>query len=455
MAAADVSALLEAASTPTPAPVTTPNTETTPEVDETPSEVENQPTEASETGAEPTETPTEQEKIDARKNPDAIRKVLRQLRDSSPENAPVARQLNNIVGRENAYAQVFPKVEDARQAKFLLDSIGGGEGLSSLQSTIKSINETDALLYAGDAKVLDSLLEDMKAAGKPEAFGKLAGPYLDKLAEVDPKSYGSTLRPHVFRSLVQAAFPDMLAGFDEALNGKDAEGKPAVNVEMVKHLAAEMKRWFNAEKQAVEGAAKSPKDDPDRQAFERERSEFQTQKQKAFESEVNGEWNRVNASALGESLKPYLKLPFAKNWTDATKTSVAREIMQTALADLNADKSYQSQMDALWSESKPDKAKIIDYHKRKMDLIKKRVVSEVLEARYPGFSSVKGAPQPARPVATKGAPQNTAGKAIFQATKPKTGDPNVDWDRTSDTLYTTGRFYDKKGVLRTWNPKYK
>lgn len=462
MAAADVSALIDVASSPdvSPASVATesPVDETTLDTPVEGAEPSTQDANAgADTPVEGAEAAPAGEKIDARTNPDAIRKVLRELRDSSPDKAPIARQLNDIVGREGAYRQVFPKVADAKQAKFLLDSIGGGDGLTSLQETIKSVNETDALLYAGDGRVLDSILEDMKAAGKQDAFGKLASPFLDKLSEVDPKAYGTALRPHVFAALNQAAFPEMLAGFEEALSATGADGKPAPNVELIKSLVAEMKRWFGAERQAVEGARKTALD-PDRQAFERERTEFQSDQKKAFESEVTGEWNKANDLALGEALKPYLKLPFAKNWTRGTKVSVAREITSKLLSELGSDKAYQSQMDAYWSASKPDKAKILSYHKGKLDLVSKQIVRDVLEDRYPGFSSVKGAPPAAaRPGAAKPPVAATNGapvKPVFQTTKPS--HDQIDWDRDpNQLLFITGRFYDKKGQLRTWNPKYK
>lgn len=457
MAAADVgdvSALLDIASSPSPEPSSTPTPSPEPEVEATVTEPS---TETPETGAEPTEAAAaggdDQQKIDARTNPDAIRKALRSLRDSSPEHAPIARQLNDIVGREAAYKQVFPKVADAKQAKFILDSVGGSDGLAELQATIKSVNETDTRLYSGDGKVLDDLLSDMKSAGKGEAFGKLASPFLDRLAEHDPKAYAAALRPRVVENLVQSGLPDMLAAFDEALSAVGADGKPAPNIELIKGLVKEIQRWFNAEKSAVDGMKKSVSD-PDRQAFEAERTQFQSERQKAFESEVTGDWNRVNNQALGEALKPYLKLPFAKNWTDKTKISIAREITNNLLSELSSDKTYQSQMDAFWSESKPDKSKIINYHRGKLDLMAKRVVRETLEARYPGFSSVKGAPSPngAKKPAVVAAP--APGKPIYQTSKPKEAD--VDWDRDpNQLLYITGRYYDKRGIFRTWNARYK
>lgn len=449
-AAADVSSLIEVASSPGPEPTPVEST-----VDETTldtPEGESSP-EAAEGGEGTDKTPAEgEQRVDARTNPDAIRKALKTLRDSSPENAPIARRLNDIVGRYDAMTKIFPKVADAKQAKFLLDSIGGGEGLSTLQNTIRSVNETDALLYAGDGKVLKTVIEDMKAAGHPEAFGKLAAPFLENLREHDEKAYYSALRPHFFQGVVDSGLPDVLDGLEAAL-GAQVDGKPSPNLETVKALVSEMRKWFSGLDKSVK-STKNPELDSERQSLAKERSDFQSEKHKAFQGEVNGEWNRANNQVLGEALKPYLKLPFAKNWTDATKVSVAREITSTLLSELTADKAYQSQMDALWSEAKPDKARILAYHKSKLDLIGKRIVQDVLDARYPGFSSVKGAP--AKPTAgTKQvAAAQPSGKPIFQTSKPKHDD--VDWDRDpNQLLYITGRFYDKRGAFRTWSPRYK
>jgi hypothetical protein len=442
----DVSGLLEAASVPTVE--VTPQTTT----EETPLEVPEgeTPPESTETGEVKTETgaaPT----VDARTNPDAIRKVLKELRDSSPEKAPIARRLNDIVGHEQAYRAVFPKVADAKNAKFLLESIGGGEGLSALQQTIKSVNETDALLYAGDGKVLNTLYDDMKAAGHPEALGKLAGPYLELLRERDDKAYFAALRPHFFQGIVDSGLPDVLGGLEEALAAQ-ADGKPAPNVELMKALVGEMRRWYNGLDHSVKTNAKSALD-PDRQALAKERQEFQTEKQKAFHTEVNTDWNRANNKALGAALAPYLKMQFTKNWTDATRHSVAREITSTLLSELGGDKAYQAQMDAFWSDPKPDKGKIVAFHQSKLDLVAKRIVADVLNARYPGFTGIKApAPNGGKPPVAQGAAQT--GKPVFQTMKPKHDD--VDWDRDPNQfLYITGRFYDKRGNFKTWNPKYK
>jgi hypothetical protein len=445
MAAADVGALLEVASSPEPiqAPVET-STEETP--------VESTEVEATET-SEGGEGAPKTEADGGEKAPvglDALRKGLKAFRDSSPENAPIARKLNDIVGRYDAMTKIFPKVADAQNAKFLLDSVGGSDGLATLQSTIKSVNDTDAMLYAGDPKVLDTLYEDMKAAGKPEAFGKLASPFLEKLREADNKTYETAVRPHLVDALESAGFADSLKLIADAISDP---AKP--NVEVLQKVLDGMKGWLAHQKELT-GQSKKSALDPDRQAFEKERNDFQSEKKKAFEGEVHGGWNQVNNQVLGAALKPYLAMAFAKNWTDGTKKSVAQEIMLTLKSELSADKVYQNQMDALWSEAKPDKSKILAVHQAKMDVIGKRLVRDVLEARYPGFTQVKGAPvvdkKPAVP--SKEGQTQTAVKPLFQTSKPK--DDQVDWSRDPDQhLFISGRFYDKRGVFRTWNPRYK
>jgi hypothetical protein len=110
--------------------------------------------------------------VDGRTNPAAIRSALKAFRDLDPKNAPIAKELNNAYGRYTAYREVFPKVEEARNAKALIDANGGHEGIASLQETIRAVNETDQLLYAGDPRVLDQLIEDFKSENKLDALDR-------------------------------------------------------------------------------------------------------------------------------------------------------------------------------------------------------------------------------------------------------------------------------------------
>lgn len=449
-ATADVSSLIDIASANDSTPVeetpveTTETVETT-EATETPIEGE----------TETKVTPEGDKAVDARTNPDAIRKALKAFRDSAPENAPVARELNNGYGRYLAYKNVFPKVADAQNAKAVLEAVGGNDGIAELQGIVKAVNETDTRLYSGDLRqqgqALDDLIEDFRKENKLDAFGKLASPFLDKLQKVDAPAYERAVRPHFYQGLVGAEFPETVQFLMESLSGE----KP--NLEAAMKTLKSMEGWFNKLRNSVETEDKS-KLDPDRQAFEKERTEFQTTKQKEFEKTVNSDWNRENNRALGEALRPYLKLPFAKNWTDGTKQSVAREITTVLLDELSADKTYQSQMDALWSEKNPDKTKIINYHKSKVSIIGPRIVKQVLENRYPGFqkSAVAMKPKAAAATTTTSATQQRPGtRPTFVSTKPPLD--QLDMDKDPDRMHLVmGRGYLKgKGTFVSWNPKDK
>jgi len=440
MAAADVSAMLDiAGSAPQsdPTPTETPDFGTE-ETTETESQVE---------GAEETQQSDQSEKkIDARTNPAAIRTALKAFRDSAPENAPVARELNNAYGRYSAYKQEFPTVAAARDARALLDAVGGNEGLTTLQATVRSVNETDALLYAGDGKVLDSLYDDMKSAGKQAAFSKLASPFLDKLRQVDEDGYFEVLRPHFFQGLVDVGLPTVIQSLNKILSGE----KP--DLEAAKTLLGEVNGWFDNLKKSVDGKDKS-KLDPERQAFEQERTEFQTAKQKEFQTGVANACDSANNRELGTELKKYLSSPFFKNLSQEGKVDLGSGIKAQLFAELKADKAYQDQMDALFSVPNPDKAKIEQYHQSKVRQIASRIVKSVVERRYPNYQS-KGAV--AKPPVKAAAVSTTQ-----QPAKPKflTSRPSIDQlDMTKDPdmlLKFSGRGYMKNGTFVTWNPKYR
>lgn len=449
MAAADVSGLLDLASAPSPTPVPTP--EPVEEVVDNALEPTDTP-EAPPEGDDSPEAPPEgvEKPVDGRTNPAAIRSALKAFRDLDPKNGPIARELNDAYGRYSAYKSVFPKVADAQNAKAVLDAVGGHDGITSLQETLKSVSETDSLLYSGDPRVLDSIIEDMKAENKLDAFTKLASPFLDKLAKIDEEGYQSTIRPHLLNALELSRFPNAVQGILKALTDP---AKP--DVASIKAIAESMSQWYDEQKKQV-GERKTNQPDPEREAFERERTQFQSDKQKAFTSEVIAEVNRENNRILGTALKPFLQLPMAKNWTPATKQSLAREIVLTLNEELAADKTYQSQMGALWNAKSPDKGKITNFHRSKVETIGGRIVKQVLENRYPGFTK-SGGRTVAKPVAKPGQAATQPGvtpKPLYQTTKPDGA--NVDWERDPDRLlWITGRYYDKKGAFRTWNPKYR
>ncbi len=457
MSDADVSAIVDLASspevTPAPTPTPTPEPSATPEISAAESVQE---TDLS-TEREQPETPEQGEAtvepeapVDGRTNPAAVRSALKAFRDLDPKNAPLARELNDSYGRWQAAKQVFPGgVTEMRNVKAFVDANGGIEGLTSLHETIKSVNETDELLYSGDPRVLDNIIEDMRRENKLESFSKLAGPFLEKLRGLDEKSYFNTLKPHFYQGLVDTGVPDVVSKISKFLTGE----KP--DLESAKGLLTEFSNWLNGLRDSVERTDKS-KLDPDRQAFEKERSDFQSAQKKEFNDSVASAADKYNNESLGTALKPFLKLPFFKNLTGNRDAllDLAGGIKTRLFNELKSDKTYQAQMNAFFAQKTPDKAKISQYHNAKVDTIAQRIVKQVIETRYPDYSKRTAvAARPAAPVAKPTTEPGAAPKPEFVKSKPD--GETIDWDKDGQRLlFITGRAFLKNGKFVTWNKKY-
>lgn len=452
MAAADVSALVDVVSSPDPTPSSAPEPDLGTDVPDvgTTDVLDTDPSpegEVGDGGGEP--QPDGEKPVDGRTNPAQIRSALKALRDSDPKNAPIARDLNNAYGRYTAYKESFPTVADARNAKAFIDANGGIEGLTSLHETVKSVQATDDLLYAGDPRVLDGLYEDMQKAGKPDAFAKLAGPYLDKLRTLNEKAYFDTMKPHFYQGLVGIGLPGFMQGLVKALSGD------APNIEGARGLVSELSNWFDNLRNGVETADKS-RLDPDRQAFEKERTKFYSEQQQNFQRSVATDLDSYSARTVGAELKPYLnKYPLLKavKSNPESMKSLAIEVMTELRANLGDD-AYKKQMDAFFSQKQPDKGRIQQYHNSKVDAIKKRIVEQVLERRYPNYMKA-GAVRPAA-AARPNTPAAPSADGRPEYVKSRPADNQIDWDRDPQRLlFITGKAY-LKGTNRlvSWNPKW-
>jgi hypothetical protein len=447
MSAGDVSGLIDLATTPdVPSPTPSPEetVTTAPETDQAPvdTDVSSDPTDVAE---EQQQGETDEKSIDARTNPAAVRAALKALRDSDPKMAPIARQLNDAFGRYNAYKSVFPKVADAQNARALLDAVGGEEGFTGLQESVKAIQATDAKLYAGDPSVIDDIIEDMRSEGKIDAFGKLAKPFLEKLRATDEKAYFAAMKPHFYEGLRGVGFGNVVQNLAQLLSGDQP------NIEGARALTTQMSEWFEDLKAGVDSQSKETLD-PERQAFEQERTKFQTERQKEFHNSVATACDGHNNTSLSAALKPYLREPFFKNFERESLEDLGRGIKQQLYAELTADKVYQTQMDAFFAQKNPDKAKIQKYHQAKVDSISARIVKDVLNRRYPNRGkAVSTAPKKAAPAQTQ---QQAGGKTQFQYVQSKPDWSEINWDMDPrQTAYITGRAVLKNGRAVSWNPK--
>src|SRR6202142_2730844 len=177
--------------------------------------------------------------------PQNVRKALKAMRDADPANAKIVKALHTEYERAAAYSKAFPKVADAINAKAFIDSVGGQEGWEAAQATLKNIEETDELLYNGDAKTLvGNIVSDLKEQGKMDRIGALAEPLLEALREHDSTGYTKLTDLVMHAGLVKAGFAQAL---NEAFRYVEG-GEKSKALAMLKGMA----KWYNETQVGIE-----------------------------------------------------------------------------------------------------------------------------------------------------------------------------------------------------------
>lgn len=458
--------------------VETPSTETT-ETVETPSTetAGKETTEAKETGKEKTQydssgQPVEKPAADAdkaedlpgtEKTPQEIRKALKALRDSDPAHATAVKQLHGAFERWEAAKAIYPGgVKEMTAAKEFMELAGGHEGLEKLQGTQVAAEASDNQLYEGSPELIKNIVEDLKAKGKLDALGKLAPSFLDAVKANDEKGYYTAFAPHFLSGLKECNLNGAIGGIIDAL----ADPDPAKAVASAKKIAAGVDDWFKG----LEAENKKTKDavvSPERQQLEKDRADFlkqqetfKTNQTTEFKNSVASACEKSNNTLLGAELKSFLKMPFFVGYGKENLMPLGNTIKSNLFAALKADTAYQAQMKAMWNAKTPDRAKIEEYHKARVQSISKDIVRNTVQSMYPGYA--KGGAAAGRVAAAetkkaaatvtdkKATADTAAGKATYVAQKPVW--EAIDWDKDpKQLLYITGKAYLKNGgKLVTW-----
>jgi hypothetical protein len=392
--------------------------------------------------------------------PQNIRQALKAMRDADPaKNGAVVKELHGAFERWEASKAIFPKgVAEMKEAKAFIDTVGGHEGLENLQNQVAAINESDELLYAGDPKIIENIVEDLKGQGKLGALAKLAPAFWDALKVNDNDGFYKAFSPHFLSALQDVEMPETMAGLSAALAKGDAAG-----IAEAKRIVDGMTNWYkgleskSAQTKADAVSPERVKLDEERKAFAKEQNDFKTNQSEAFKTAVGKESEHLNNQVLGSDLKVYLKMPFFQGFTKENLTPLASQIKQDLFATLKADKAYQAQMKALWGTKNPDRAKIVEYHKAKLESISFETVKNTVQRMYPGYA--KGGPAAGRVAAAEvkkaavvktDAAAAASGKPVLVAVKPKWEE--IDWSKDEKQyLYIAGKAYLKaSGKLVTW-----
>ena len=366
--------------------------------------------------------------IDTKATPENVRKGLKAFRDADPaKNGAIVKELHGAYERFNAYKTEFPTVQAAKEAKAFIESIGGEEGYTKLNESIDAVKATDELLYAADPQLWKNVLEDLKASGHPEAFGKLAPAYLSELKVHDADAYYNTFKPHFFNGLKESRMDVMLNSLTAALGAKDAEGKAAPDVKSIASLVQNMNSWYKDIEAEEQSRTKEPEVSVEQKKFLEEKAAFEKTKSadaqakvEAWENSVAETADKSNNKSLGTALAPFLKMPFFKGFPRETMVDLGNGIKEHLYASLKADRSYQVQISALWKggNTPENNAKMQKFHQGWLDDHAQELVTKVVQKRYPGYAKGGTAAGRVAVAADKKAADTKAGTASVTNNRP-------------------------------------
>lgn len=391
------------------------------------------------------------------KTPQDVRKALSAFKNSSPEAAKMAKLLHGSYERWEAARAIFPGgVNEIKAAREFSDLVGGHEGFEALTSLKERAEASDNQLYEGNGELIKDIVEDLKAHNKLDALGKLAPSFLEAVKANDEAGFKTAFAPHFLAGLETANLPGALEYLVKALNDPD----PAKAVASAKEAAADIKGWYD--KLAADGKkAKENVVSPERQQLDKERADFlkqqedfKTNQSTEFKNNVAKVCESTNNRSLGAALGPYLRREFFKGFGRENLMPLGNTIKANLYETLKSDQAYQTTMKSMWGSKNPDRQRIEEYHKARVDSIAEQIVRDTVQRMYPGYSrggAAAGrvaAATEKKAVATKVTKEAIAtGRPQYVAVKPK------DLDRTrkdSTLLEITGKGYLPNGTFVTW-----
>jgi hypothetical protein len=373
---------------------------------------------------------------DGRTLPKNIQGALKTFKEAHPELAKEIDELRKGYFGNRQHGEFFKSPGEARQAKAALDLVGGASGIADLQSKVAAIDMVDGALEAGDPQVLDDMFSDFG-----EGMKKLAGPFLDRLEKLDPKTAFAITQPYPYKLLESAELGQRL---NEAFAAIGAN-KP----EDAKTILTNIYRWLEGQK--AQAGNRGGAEDPERVKLTQDQQKFAADKERAFRQDIGRQTVAHQSSEVRRVLNADPR--FRKLGKDAQA-----DLFEGANAEINrrlkGDATYQNQMKTNLASRGRKAEQIVSYVNATVSEIVSKAVPAVMTRRYGSA-----------PVATRAnANANAGAEKNQQRTNPANAGPiklqgkpkreDVDWAKTKDVLYITNKAYMKngphKGKLVTW-----
>ncbi len=386
----------------------------------------------------PRET-SDPDKQDARRNPDALRKHIADLRRQADAiNDPIDKKaaldriklLYDTTGKARGYEEQFPTVREAREVKALLDAVGGRDGFQQMQNTLSRVEQVDAKLSAGDPSVIDEIWKEA-----PEGMPKLVAPIADKFEREKPQEYGKFIAPRAVKYFDAQGFPQ---AFDRM-----AQLYEAGKIEEAQEIRYQLNQFVVGNRQS---AQQQRQVDPE---VERLRTELEQFKQSGESQKVEAAYNTVIDHA-GPAIDKFLKPLTGKLGLSGEQYNLLRNDVWNHLQDQrNTNDSYKTIAPA---KQKQGYDKWTEYAKRWTEENADASARAMVKARY-GHQLTNGA-KPVSATQSPTAPNLQRGKQpepseIDYSPKGKMAAQKAGFKSLEDMLLA-GQAPLKVGGIRKW-----
>lgn len=366
--------------------------------------------------------------VDGRKGPQALRNTIKALSEQAPEHAGQLKEMADSYFREKAYKQAFETPQLASDAKSLIDTVGGIEGISRLQERDQMFSQQDEMYKEGNPEVLQDFADDY-----PEGFSALAPHYLSLLSQKSPEAFNNAVVPYAVGLLDNAGFSDFLGNLHR-------ETDPARSKQMVENLI----RWY----QGAQNGAKELKAAPKTGTAKPDdgRAGLQAEREQLFGEGVAMKVNAAVDGPLNKAVEQYAK---QNGWNDDQKAYYKKQLSDAVVAQMNGDKNYTAQVDLRKKNQSRTHDTVASYISGEFNRRLTDIAFETSEKAKKLIGGKGGKPQTTG-VPKPGGPQTAAGGGpLLVSQQPQ--DADINWDKDPRQLLFIGnKAYLKSGKFVTW-----
>jgi hypothetical protein len=356
-----------------------------------------EPEEGEETeGDEETDEPVEEDPAavaaDGRKMPDGIKKALASIKATDPATAKI---LKSTYFENQEWRAAMGTPTEALAVKDLIESVGGKEGIDSIQAEREEWNQIDQGFAEGKKEFVTGL-----ADGNPEAFLKTAPHVINEFAARAPEQYQYYANSVASNTVMQQ--PGMEAGLQalSQLHGQLADAPWAQQA-----IASVVNGIVGLKEKASQFEQKQTEKNPREEALNEREKQFETSRRADFETRVE---NRSFAF-LTEKMKPAIESVLAGRKVSSEAMGVYQNMVKEKVAlMLGAIPGFESSLEAHYRTGDPQKS---------VDFVNKyyaRLLPEAAKVIAPLVRDIKASPAVREKATSAGARPAAAGEVVLK-----------------------------------------